>query len=249
MKVVVTGKGGAGKTTVAGTLARLLAADGHAVVAIDCDPSPNLGVTLGLDYDEVVAMPAVLNGLIASGHTHQDPPPAPEDLLGRFGIDAPGGVRLVATGRIEPVTENCLCCGSHATTRGFFGGLSGQGRVIVADLEAGMNDLLWTKPAADDVVIAVAEPSAKSVEIARRAVAIATALGVQRILGVANRSDGEAQRAMVQAALGVETLAVPSDANVQRADQDGRSPYDADASSPAMLAVRVLADRLSIAGP
>jgi len=72
MKVVVTGKGGSGKTTVAGTLARHLARRGHRVVAVDCDPSPNLGLTLGLPPDRVESLEAVLNGLVAAGHTHHD---------------------------------------------------------------------------------------------------------------------------------------------------------------------------------
>ena len=244
MKVVVTGKGGAGKTTVAGTLCRLLSRAGHTVVAVDCDPSPNLGVTLGLPYDVVETMPAVLNGLIASGHTHSDVRPEPEELLARYGLDAPDGVRLVATGRIEPATENCLCCGSHQSTRAFFGGLSAQDRIVVADLEAGMNDLLWTKPSPEDVVVAVAEPSAKSVEIARRAVSIARALGVQRIVGVANRVTDEDQRQHVEQTLGVPTFGIPADPVVQRADQLGRSPLDLDPTAPAVRAVQALAERL-----
>ena len=37
MKIAVAGKGGAGKTTISGTLARALARAGHDVMAIDAD--------------------------------------------------------------------------------------------------------------------------------------------------------------------------------------------------------------------
>jgi CO dehydrogenase maturation factor len=47
MKIAVAGKGGSGKTTVAGILARSLAQRGHEVWAIDADSNPNLGVTIG----------------------------------------------------------------------------------------------------------------------------------------------------------------------------------------------------------
>src|SRR5438128_12023551 len=40
MKIAVAGKGGAGKTTLAGTLARVLGRRGQAVVAIDADTNP-----------------------------------------------------------------------------------------------------------------------------------------------------------------------------------------------------------------
>jgi len=54
MKIAIAGKGGSGKTTIAGTLARVLArSTGHGVLAIDADSNPNLGVTLGLTRDEV----------------------------------------------------------------------------------------------------------------------------------------------------------------------------------------------------
>ena len=48
MKVAFAGKGGAGKTMIAGTIARLLARRGRRVLAIDDDPSPNLALTLGI---------------------------------------------------------------------------------------------------------------------------------------------------------------------------------------------------------
>ena len=47
MRIAVAGKGGSGKTTVAGILARSLAQRGHEVWAIDADSNPNLGMTIG----------------------------------------------------------------------------------------------------------------------------------------------------------------------------------------------------------
>src|SRR5262245_66425968 len=45
MKIAIVGKGGSGKTTVAGTLARVFADEGHKILAIDGDPNPNLALT------------------------------------------------------------------------------------------------------------------------------------------------------------------------------------------------------------
>ncbi len=245
MKIVVTGKGGAGKTTVAGTLARHLARRGHRVVAVDCDPSPNLGLTLGLPPARVEALDAVHNGLVVAGHTHHDPKPDADVLVDRFGTETPDGVRLVATGRIERLPDSCMCCGSHTTTRQLFSDLPADDRFVVADLEAGLNDLIWAQPQPDDVVVAVAETSAKAVDIARRACRMAEAMGVGRVVGVANRcADGGHLRA-VQAALGVDVVAVPEDPSVERADQLGMAPLDLKATSPAMLAIDRLAARLA----
>lgn len=245
MKIAVTGKGGSGKSTVSGALARYFAEQGHRVVAVDGDPNPNLGISLGVQREEVEAMEPILNALLAAGHTHNDPTPDPEDLLERYGVDAPGGVRLVATGKIERPTDSCLCCGSHMTTRQFFGELRDDDRIVLADLEAGMNDLLWADPGADDVVLVVAEPSAKSVEIARLATELAGQLGVGRLIGVANRSTGEADLArMTEAMGGAEVIAIPEDPAVEKADHLGQAVYDLDPASPAMAACAALAQRL-----
>lgn len=244
MKIAITGKGGAGKTMVAGALIRHLAERGHEVVAVDADPNPNLGVSLGVPADEVEGMESILNALLTSGYTHDQPMPDPDDLIDRYGFAAPGGVPLVATGKIERPTDSCLCCGSHTTTRRFFGDLPATDRIVVADLEAGLNDLIWVKPGAGDIVVVVAEPSAKSVEVTTRGVRLAREMGVERIVAVANRCSDDSQAQRLADALGVETMAVPEDSAVTAADQRGVATFDADRSSPAMIAIGRIADTL-----
>lgn len=246
MKIAVTGKGGSGKSTISGALARCLARQGHKVVAIDADPNPNLGISLGVARASVESMRPILNALIDSGHTHGDPTPAAEELLRRYGVDAPEGVTLVATGKIERPSNACLCCGSHNTTRQFFGELPAHDRIVLADLEAGLNDLIWAHPGPDDVVLAVTEGSAKSVEIARRACRLAEEMGVNRVIAVANRSVTEADVEKVRQELSVsETVSVPEDPAVEHADHLGIAPTDADPDSPALVAIRQLARTLT----
>jgi CO dehydrogenase maturation factor len=244
VKIAITGKGGSGKSTVAGALIRQLAESGRRVVAVDADPNPNLGISLGLPRDSVETMRPILNALLESGHTHDDPTPEPDELLSRYGVEATDGIVLVATGKIERPSDACLCCGSHNTTRQFFGQLPDDDRIVVADLEAGLNDLMWAKPGPEDTVLVVAEPSAKSVEVARRACRMAESMGVTRILAVANRATGEDDVARLREALGVEVMAVAEDPAVEKADHEGVAPYDADPSSPAMVAVGAIVERL-----
>ena len=56
MRVALAGKGGSGKTTIAATLARVLARRGYRVNALDDDPNPNLAVALGLTPEQIARL-------------------------------------------------------------------------------------------------------------------------------------------------------------------------------------------------
>ena len=100
MKIAVAGKGGAGKTTVAGTVARALARSGHRVVAIDADTNPMLGISLGVGPEETDRLVAVRQALDAGEIEHQS---SAAEIVATFGTDAPDGVRLVMVSRIDRV--------------------------------------------------------------------------------------------------------------------------------------------------
>lgn len=107
MKIAVVGKGGVGKTTLAGTLARVLARRQHRILAIDGDPNPNLALTLGLargDADRIRYIPATLTEAVQGSGS------APagirltmgrEQVLSDYGVQAPDGVRLIVMGKPE----------------------------------------------------------------------------------------------------------------------------------------------------
>ena len=97
MNLAVVGKGGAGKTSISGTVARLLARRGHRVVAIDGDPNPNLAFTLGIPPARVGEMPALTRDLIdydeKQGYRLTK---TFADVCAGHAVDAPDGVTLLA---------------------------------------------------------------------------------------------------------------------------------------------------------
>ena len=98
MRVAVVGKGGSGKTTTSAVVARTLARHGLSVIALDCDSNPNLGISLGVGDDETERLVAMRESLDEGGEQHA---PGWDDLIARFGSDAPDGVRLAVVSRIE----------------------------------------------------------------------------------------------------------------------------------------------------
>ncbi len=106
MKVAVAGKGGSGKTTIAGTLARALARAGDRVLAIDADPNPNLAVSLGLDPDAAARIRPVPHSLVhhaatAEGRYSVGMDVPPERIVAEYGAPAPDGITLLLIGRVE----------------------------------------------------------------------------------------------------------------------------------------------------
>ena len=106
MRLAIAGKGGTGKTTIGGTLARLFARQGRSVVAIDADTNPNLATMLGLPVErarEIVALPRNLmeRRTEPDGTTRVVFTADPEEILRRYGAVTPEGVQLVVMGRVS----------------------------------------------------------------------------------------------------------------------------------------------------
>ncbi len=96
MKLAIVGKGGVGKTSISGTLARLLARRGCSVLAIDGDPNPNLSVTLGIAPERMEGLPGLSTGLIEYVDGDYRLTKTLEQVCAAHSIEAPDGVRLLA---------------------------------------------------------------------------------------------------------------------------------------------------------
>ena len=241
MKIVVAGKGGVGKTTVSGTVSRALARAGNSVLALDADTNPMLGVSLGLGPEQTELLVAVRQGLETGDTEHEE---TTEGFVERFGREAPDGVRLLVASRIERPNPGCMCCGVSAEQ--LLCELDGEDRIVLGDLEAGIGTVLRLPDGEADIVLVVAQPTAKSLEIARRAAAVATERGARTIL-VANRVRDDDDLALIRSTVGeqLEYAVVPDDPGIAEADRDGLAAIDVDEHGPGVRALIELADRLA----
>ena len=105
MIIAIGGKGGSGKTTISGVLARALGRSQGNVVAIDGDSNPNLALTLGLPPNQLQALPTLPRDILEQvpeegGRNRTRLKLAAAEVIREFGVSAPDHVRLLVLGRV-----------------------------------------------------------------------------------------------------------------------------------------------------
>lgn len=119
-RVVVTGKGGVGKTSLTALLALSLARRPYKVLALDADPQMNLPYSLGLPPEQARALvPLSENADYVEEKTGARPGsgwglffrlnPRVDDVVERFGVVSADGVRLLVMGNTVQPAAGCLC--------------------------------------------------------------------------------------------------------------------------------------------
>ncbi len=247
MRIAFVGKGGAGKSSLAGTVARLFGRNHRNVLAIDSDPVPGLAYALGVQVvdrpipDDVVVEGAadgprwVLRpGLDAAGLVEQYAPVGPDD------------VRYLQFGNLW---------GSIATIQRAQHAWSQAVRELPADLYDIVGDLPggtrqpmagWGKYA--DLVIVVVEPTVKSLHSARRLLTLSSAAwGPESILVVANKVRDRGDVAWIADRLGraVDAASPWSEAMIQ-AERCNLAPLDAEPESDFVAGARALVESIEL---
>lgn len=95
MKLAIAGKGGSGKTSISGTMARVLARRGHAVLAIDGDSNPNLALTLGIPREQMEAMPTLTRDLLERTTAGDRLTKSLSEIRESHSVTGPDGVTLL----------------------------------------------------------------------------------------------------------------------------------------------------------
>ncbi len=120
---------------------------------------------------------------------------------------------------------------------------------MVADFEAGLGTVMRLQGQPVDVVVIVVEPTAKSLEVGRRAAETVLAAELGRVAVTANRVRDAADEARVRHAFSglghdIAPVFVPDEPAIVAAERQGRAPLDAAADSPGVRALVGLAETL-----
>jgi len=252
MKIATVGKGGSGKTTIAGILARIFASHDQHVLAIDGDPNPNLALTLGMsrdDADRISYIPADLMQRVGErdGVAILKPKLPDDQIMARYGYRAAENVDLIVMGKPDHGTAGTGCmCASHRAVRGLIAELTNIGEHTITDMEAGLEHLKRGTARNVDLMLIVAEPYYRSLEAAMRTHELAKELAIPFIRVVANKVRDEQDRSAIEsfcARHGMTLIGtVAHDDTLIEAERQAMSPYDFAPGSPAVTAIRKIAD-------
>jgi CO dehydrogenase maturation factor len=175
--IALAGKGGVGKTTIAGMVIKYLVnTQPGAVLAIDADPSSNLNMVLGLDLDWTVGdiredmLAQVQNSLLAGGAAMGTMPggASKRDYLDykiRSSLAEGDDFDLIAMGRSEG--PGCYCAVNH-NLREVIDSISKNYRFIVIDNEAGMEHLSRRTTRDVQHLFIVSDPTQRGIVAAER---------------------------------------------------------------------------------
>jgi CO dehydrogenase maturation factor len=147
-------------------------------------------------------------------------------------------------------------CRAHATVRGLleaFVGGTDRDRVIVVDMEAGLEHLSRGTARHVSCLLAVMEPYYRSMETARLTCQLGAGLGIARLAVVANKVRDEEDRNAIARYCETHSLPlvghIPYDTALLEAERSGVAPFDHAAGSPAIVAVEALAALLAGEAP
>lgn len=254
MKIAVSGKGGVGKTLIAGGLARSFAKRTFKTIAIDADSSPNLALTLGISPEKArKILPISENRELIESKTGTGYGGvyrlsfSVDDVVRDYSVQTPFDVNLIVMGTVKSADSGCACA-ANAVVRALLRHLVVErNEIVILDMEAGVEHLGRGTAVNVDVMLIIADANMKSLETAKHIHDLASNAGLKQIFLVGNRIGNSAQRRAVESFAGKYGLRVldfvPFDPKVVEAEMRGETPLTY-GESEAMKAVEKLCEKL-----
>ncbi|MBN2155984.1 MAG: carbon monoxide dehydrogenase [Candidatus Lokiarchaeota archaeon] len=238
MKIGVAGKGGTGKTLIAGTLARFFAKS-FKVLAIDNDPSMNLIYSLGMDpalRNEITPIAHMTKLVLertsieGAGSVIYKANPYVSDIPDTFKIHGPDNLELLVLGTVEQPSSGCLCA-PNVLVRSLLSDLIlNRDEVVIVDFEAGIEHISRGTGKSIDVMLIVTGAYQKSLDLTEKLSRLSQELGIKKTFLIGNMIENKQSEEFLHNWAEDNSLEIigiiPRDPDIIRCEQIGESPYD-----------------------
>jgi CO dehydrogenase maturation factor len=206
VKIAVTGKGGTGKTTIAGILACCFRDDGYRVLAVDADPDANLASAIGIPPELTASLlPISERRELIRERTGAEPGefgqmfkmnPAVGDIPDEYSVDF-GGIKLLVMGAVRKGGGGCACPENVLLQSLLTEIVLNRDEVVIVDMEAGIEHLGRATCKAVDRMLIIVEPGTRSICTAKRIMELAREIGIESFGIVGNKVLTEDQGAWI----------------------------------------------------
>lgn len=246
MRVAFIGKGGSGKSTLAGNLCRILARRGERVLALDADAVPGLAYSLGLEPRDEWPLST---GAVFREKKGWEVVITAQEAVEHFSRKGPEGIRFLQFGNMSGRMTREQQASAIVFLR-VIKEFEDRGWWVVSDLAAGPRQayLGWAGEG-KTTLLAVLDPSWKSIFTVRRMKRLSDKRKGIEILGIANKVRTQKERQLIQTEL--EKLKIPywaeipADRALAAAEREGVSAFDGGSRSKGIRALEDIADRLA----
>ncbi len=239
MKIAISGKGGVGKTTLAGVMARILAKRGRKVLAIDADPDSNLASAIGLPKEALAKLQPIasMTSMIEERTGAKKGTfgsvlklnPKVDDLPDEMGVNYEG-IKLLLLGCIPQGGGGCFCPENVILKNLVRHLLVKREEALIIDMEAGLEHLGRGSTGQVDALIIVVEPGQRAMNTARQIKKLGEDLKIKNMMIVGNKISSEEDRRLIERDLSDFPVLGYMSFNpaILQADKEGKSPYDMD---------------------
>lgn len=212
MKIAVSGKGGAGKSSVSAQLVRCFTLHQMPVFAVDADPDANLGLVLGLDPEKIenlrplVELEDVIAAKNAGGGTLVDLNPNVDDVLEDYTLHE-GLLRFLKMGAIKQGGSACYCKENSFLNAVLTTMLLDRPEAVVLDMSAGIEHLTRGTARGVEMMLVIVEPTRAGVSTAKAVDRLANDLKINKVYFVGNKIRSDEDRLYLESVLPAERFA------------------------------------------
>jgi CO dehydrogenase maturation factor len=237
MKIAITGKGGVGKSTLAGILAHLAYRDGKTVLAVDSDPDANLAFALGIPEGErkqIIPISRQMElieertgaKLKQFGQIFKLNPEI-SDIVDKCGYNF-HGIHLLVLGAVESGGSGCACPENVFLRNLLTNIILKRDEFVIVDMEAGIEHLGRATAQGVDVMVVVVEPTMQSIATAHSIIELASQIGIRKVQFLGNKITIDSDTIYLKDRLESTKFLgfIPYSEDIRQADKNGASLID-----------------------